>query len=172
MLRFALILSLLANADGGPAPLRRVSGTASHIQTTHPCRGGAAVMPEEIHSQTTPLAGQTVTVLQGAPDGVVVAKAKADAAGHFELRLPPGRYCVRLGDVGPERAPEPPSPLPPAGQYTDARCMWDRAHPAPRCDANVEVGASDVGGLVVATYGSNTCSQQWAQPCWRGPMPP
>jgi len=179
-------LLLLLGADGGaPPPRAEVSGVALRQRVTRPCRGGAAVSPEEITIESAPLGGQPLTVFVGQrPGGAVAARLKTDGQGRFQTRLEPGTYCVVLGDAQP--APDAGAPAPDAGapapepapnamsadRNYDAHCLEALAHPAPRCDALWPVPSPEPVELRVVVSSSNQCPQPWARPCWRGPMPP
>src|SRR5262245_18810049 len=102
-----------------------ISGVATRQHETIPCRGGVAILPEEIQSEITPLGGATFTLLRGSdPTGKVAGRLTTDASGRFSGRLLPGEYCVRVGVVESASPPEPiPAPLSSADRNYDPECM-------------------------------------------------
>lgn len=174
-------LLLGASPDAGrqppasaPDPVA-LSGTASRVHATVPCRGGAAILPSEFEHESQPLVQQVLTVSVGeVPGGKVVARPKTDRAGGFALSLAPGVYCVVVGEPRPSPPEEEPArPVASgAGPHLDPACLAELAHPTPRCDARWIVGKGSPTKVSVSLYSSNTCPQPWAHPCWRGPMPP
>jgi hypothetical protein len=160
--------------------LRTVAGVAeSVIHPPTPCRGGVRVTEEELAAedakiQRNVLSSQKFTVIAGSSrTGKVVAKFTTDRAGKFSLRLRAGEYCIAQGHVGSAKPPknDPAAPVAAPSPNVDADCL--RARSMPTCDAMIYVQdttASKVK-LELHTY-TQGCQAQWAQPCWRGPMPP
>jgi hypothetical protein len=157
-----------------PRPLRRLTGTVERaIHAQGPCRGGVRVTDEEMQewqakTQRFPIAKSTFTVFAGNRRvGKPVTRFKTDRAGRFEAQLPDGDFCVMAGELG--RAEPASSPVAAAPQpYVDAECLRDRAL---ACDAQLFVrGDSTRVKVTLDTF--TPCPQQWAQPCYRGPMPP
>ena len=175
--RLALTLAATVASVAIAAPrLRRVTGTAERlIHAQGPCGGGAAITREamaewQAKSQHIPLLKATFTVFAGDKHvGKPVTRFKTDRAGRFDVRLPEGAFCIMAGerdDVAPDSAA---APLQPMAAHVDAECLRDLAL---ACDAQLQVrkdGARDVK-LTLHTF--TPCPQQWAQPCYRGPMPP
>jgi hypothetical protein len=119
-------------------------------------------------TQRSPLGNATFTVFAGNRRvGKPVTRFKTDRAARFEVRLPDGEFCVIAGDlaaVPPDNSP----PSAPQQPYVDSDCLRDRAL---ACDAQLFVrGDSARVKLTLDTFTS--CPEQWAQPCYRGPMPP
>jgi hypothetical protein len=151
---------------GAAVPEARVSGVAR--QTASICRGGAAVTREDYESlpPPTPLAGLTFFVRRGAKitRGKPFAQVTTNAKGRFELELPEGTWCfydagrALRGEAGPVAA------RPDA--HIDAQCL---AEEKVRCDLVVRV-AGERKGLVIER--AERCPRPWAEPCYRGPMPP
>ena len=154
--------------------VRRVTGTVERvIHAQGPCHGGIAVTDEEMQeweakTQRIPLARSTFTVFAGNRHvGKPVTRFKTDRAGGFEVRLPEGVYCVMAGELGAVAPDNAPLPVP-TQPHVDADCLRDRAL---ACDAQLHVrGDSARERLTLDTF--TPCPQQWAQPCYRGPMPP
>jgi hypothetical protein len=183
-LALAVILpSALIAATTGASRLLRVTGSAERvIHAPGPCGGGARITDEQMQewaakTQRSSLVKAAFTVFAGERhDGKRVARFKTDGAGRFEVRLPEGTFCVMAGEL-PDVAPEPPDVTPepatpprarPSGNV-DLQCLHDLAL---ACDARLDVRrdtARDVK-LLLETY--QRCSEPWAQPCYRGPMPP
>jgi hypothetical protein len=154
----------------------RVTGTVERVlHAQGPCGGGARITREQMEereakTQRFPLARATFTVYAGDKHvGKPVTRFKTDRSGRFDVRLPEGVFCVMAGEreeVAPEKATEP---LRPTDAHVDAGCLRDRAL---ACDAHLHVrrdGTRDVK-LTLDTF--TPCPQPWAQPCYRGPMPP
>jgi hypothetical protein len=182
VIRTVSVLTLAAaaiSAATGASSARRVTGTVERvIHAQGPCRGGVAVTREELDeveakAQHIPLAKTTFTVFAGRRHvGKPVTRFKTDRAARFEVDLPEGVYCVMAGDLK-EAAPEDPvrpraAPTPKA--HVDAECLRDLAL---ACDAQLHV-RKDSGprGLKLTLDTFTPCPQPWAQPCYRGPMPP
>lgn len=140
--------------------------------------GGAAVTEEMIQRESAPLARQTLTVFAGDDlTGKVVARPKTDGEGHFSVRLAPGAYCVVVGEQEPLSVQDagvesPRAARAQSGLYLDPDCLEQLAHPVRTCDARLLVLEGTPMSVKVVLHSSNKCPQQWAHPCWRGPMPP
>jgi hypothetical protein len=65
-------------------------------------------------------------------------------------------------------APDRPLSSVPTQPYVDAECLRDRAL---ACDAQLYV-RGDSARMKVTLETFTPCPDQWAQPCYRGPMPP
>jgi hypothetical protein len=181
-MRIALALTLAATvvsvAMAAPR-LRRVTGTAERaIHAQGPCSGGVAVTNEQMQewaakTQRFPLAKTTFTVFAGAQHvGKPVARFKTDRAGRFEVRLPEGVFCVMAGEqaeVAPEVSNEPPKPPATTSAGVDQQCLRDRAL---ACDAQLHVRGDNPRDMKLTLDTFTPCPQPWAQPCYRGPMPP
>ena len=179
-MRIALALALaaiVASVALAAAPrLRRVTGTAERVvHAQGPCGGGAAITREAMaewraKSERVPLMKTTFTVFAGDKRaGRPVTRFKTDRAGRFDVRLPAGAFCIMAGEhdeVASDGSAPPPRPMDP---HVDAGCLGDQAL---ACDAQLHVrqdGARDVK-LTLHTF--TPCPQPWAQPYYRGPMPP
>ena len=96
-----------------------------------------------------------------------MTRFKTDRAGRFDVPLPEGVFCVMAGElaaVAPENSPVPVPPDP----HAEAQCLRDLAL---ACDAQLYIRGD--GARVKLTLDTFTrCPQSWAQPCYRGPMPP
>ena len=176
-----MLASILAAGVASAAPAatrvaRRVTGTVERvIHAQGPCGGGVRVTDEQMReheakTQRFPVTKSTFTVFAGSQHvGKPVTRFKTDRAGRFDVRLPEGAFCIMAGerdDVAPDSAA---APLQPMAAHVDAECLRDLAL---ACDAQLQVrkdGARDVK-LTLHTF--TPCPQQWAQPCYRGPMPP
>ena len=168
-----------AGATAAQRVVQRVTGTVERaIHAQGPCRGGVAVTNEEMQeweakTQRFPLPKTTFTVFAGERHiGKPVARFKTDRAGRFEIRLPEGVFCVMAGELGAAASPDS-SPLPvPTHAHEDAECLRDLAT---ACDAQLYVRKDSTTRDVKMTLTLDTftpCPQPWAQPCYRGPMPP
>jgi hypothetical protein len=176
-MRVAWALVAAAVSATTPAPrARRVTGTAERaIHAQGPCRGGVRVTDEEMQewaakTQRTPLAKTTFTVFSGQRRaGKPVARFKTDRAARFEVRLPEGVFCVMAGEVG-EVAPETAkAPLTVPSANVDAECLRERAF---ACDAQLYVRKDETRDVKLTLDTFTPCPEPWAQPCYRGPMPP
>jgi len=178
--RFALALCVsvggISVAAAAPRAVRHLTGTAERaIHAQGPCRGGVRVTNEEMQewaakTEHIPLVKTTFTVFAGnRHEGKPVARFKTDRAGRFDVRLPEGDFCVMAGELG-AAAPDA-SPLSaPTQAHVDAECLRERAM---ACDAQLYVRKDSSTRDVKLTLDTFTpCPQQWAQPCYRGPMPP
>jgi hypothetical protein len=161
----------LAGAD--PAALKRVAGK---VEMTHSiCRGGVAVTQEDYERlpPPQPLGGKEFLVVAGAQIRATRTAARfvTRADGTFVTRLPPGQWCffeASRTPSEPRRGPGEPV-VPKAarpGQHVDADCLESERR---RCDLVLAV-KSDVSRARI-TF-TERCPQSWAQPCYRGPMPP
>jgi hypothetical protein len=184
MMRLAAALALAAAvasvAVATAAPrARRVTGTVERaIHAQGPCRGGVRVTNEEMEAwaaktQRFPLAKSTFTVFAGQGHvGKPVTRFKTDGAGRFEVRLPEGVFCVMAGELA-EKAEAAVDigkvPAAPTSQHVDADCLRERAF---ACDAQLYVRKEDARDVKLTLDTFTPCPQQWAQPCYRGPMPP
>ena len=182
MIRTVSVLILAAaaiSAATGASPGRRVTGTVERvIHAQGPCRGGVAVTREELEeveakAQHLPLKNTAFTVFAGHRHlGKPVMRFKTDRAARFDVQLPEGVYCVMAGDLK-EAAPEDPNQLRAAKvpqAHVDAECLRDLAL---ACDAQLHVRRdSGPRGLKLTLDTFTPCPQSWAQPCYRGPMPP
>jgi len=135
-----------------------VRGNATQTSATY-C-GGAAPPPGMPMSSSGPASGRKLLVRRGSVNQAtpVLAEVTTDQRGLFELRLPPGTYCL---------IEEGKRDLAPAGavpQFTDAQCLkqWRAT-----CDATftVEPGQAMVG-TGVAFF------QECFGHCYNGPAPP
>jgi hypothetical protein len=162
---------------GAAAPrVQRVTGIVERVvHAQGPCRGGAAITHEEIaeseaKSQRFPLGKGTFTVFAGDKYvGRPVTRFKTDRSGRFEARLPEGVYCVMAGErkeVAPKNSV---GPLQPVDAHLDPGCLRDRAL---ACDATLHVRRNNTRDVKLTLDTFTPCPRQWAQPCWRGPMPP
>ena len=98
-----------------------------------------------------------------------MSRFKTDRAGRFEVRLPEGVFCVMAGErdeVAPETAE---APLRPTAAHVDPGCLRDREL---ACDAQLHVRRDTTREVKLTLDTFTPCPQQWAQPCYRGPMPP
>jgi hypothetical protein len=177
-LALALAPAVVSVAMAAPR-VRRVTGTAERaIHAQGPCRGGVAVTNEEMQewaakTQRFPLAKTAFTVFAGQKRvGKPVIRFKTDRAGRFEVRLPEGVFCVMAGDLGevaPEVSREPQKPLAATSAGVDAQCLRDRAL---ACDAQLYVRSDNPRDVKLTLDTFTLCPEPWAQPCYRGPMPP
>jgi hypothetical protein len=173
---FGSILVAGAVSVAAAAPrVRRLTGTVERaIHAQGPCRGGVAVTNKEMEewdakTERSPIAKTTFTIFAGNRRvGKPVTRFKTDGAGRFAVNLPEGVFCVMAGaleEAATEKAPAPAAP----GRYIDADCLRDRALV---CDAELYVGKDATRDVKVTLDTYTPCPQQWAQPCYRGPMPP
>jgi len=178
-MRFGLALTLVASAASlaAAAPrVRRVTGTVERaIHAQGPCRGGVAVTHDEMRewaakTQRFPLATTTFTVFAGDRHvGKPVTRFKTDRAGRFEVRLPEGMFCVMAGDRGQAVPENSNAPVAVTSANVDPECLRDRAV---ACDAHLHVRTDSPRDVKLTLDTFTPCPQQWAQPCYRGPMPP
>jgi hypothetical protein len=181
-MRIALALTLAATVASVAlaAPrLRHVTGTAERaIHAQGPCGGGAAIRDEQMQewaakTRRFPLAKTTFTVFAGGQRvGRPVTRFKTDRAGRFEVRLPEGVFCVMAGEqaeVVPEISKEPQQPPAATRAGVDPQCLRDRAL---ACDAQLHVGGDSPRDMKLTLDTFTPCPEPWAQPCYRGPMPP
>ena len=97
-----------------------------------------------------------------------MTRFKTDRAGKFDVLLPEGAYCVMAGELG--RAPPERSPVAvPKNPHVDAECLRERAV---ACDAHLHVRKDNPRSVKLTLDTFTPCPQPWAQPCYRGPMPP
>jgi hypothetical protein len=174
-LALLLAASVVSVASAAPR-VRRVTGTAERaIHAQGPCSGGVAVTDEQMQeweakTQRFPLAKTTFTVFAGNRHiGKPVTRFKTDRAGRFNVSLPEGVFCVMAGQVQ-EAAPEnsnAPGAAPSAN--VDVACLRDRAV---ACDAQLFVRGDSPRDVTLTLDTFTPCPQSWAQPCYRGPMPP
>jgi hypothetical protein len=180
VIRFGLALALaagVASVAAAAAPrVRRVTGTAERaIHGQGPCRGGVAVTNEEMQewaarTQRAPLAKTTFTVFAGNRHvGKPLTRFKTDRAGRFEVRLPEGVFCVMAGEQGEAAPDDLNAPLPATSANVDSACLRDRAL---ACDAELYVRRDSPRDVKLTLDTFTPCPQSWAQPCYRGPMPP
>ncbi len=172
----SVVAGSVASAAPAAAPVRRVTGTAERlIHAQGPCGGGAAITREQMEewhakTQRISLAKATFTVFAGHKHvGKPVTRFKTDRAGRFEVQLPEGVYCVMAGELGavaPEREPEA---VRPTHAHVDAACLRDLAL---ACDAQLYVRKDNPRDVKLTLNTFTPCPQPWAQPCYRGPMPP
>lgn len=177
MTALALAAAAISEAAAAPRAVRRLTGTVERaIHAQGPCRGGVRVTDEEMQeweakTQRFPIAKSTFTVFAGNRRvGKPLMRFKTDGAGRFDIRLPDGDFCVMAGDIK-EAAPEK-EPMPmavPSQPHVDAECLRDREL---ACDAQLYVRRDNPRGLKLTLDTFTPCPQQWAQPCYRGPMPP
>lgn len=167
-----LLLLLLAAAP----PVFTVTGTAQREHRTTPCMGGVRVTEDLVTIESTTLARQDFTVFAGADrKGRVAARFKTDSRGSFTTSLPAGAWCVVLGKHEPTQEqplPESQPSAPVRSPHLDAECLARLAHPEPGCDAQWTVTDRPLTGVRLTLHSSNSCPQPWANPCWRGPLPP
>ena len=179
MIRTVSVLTVAAaaiSAATGVSAPRRVTGSVERvIHAQGPCRGGVAVTREEMEevaakTQHIPLAKATFTVFAGHKHvGKPVTRFTTDRAARFEVTLPEGAYCVMGGERG-EAPPENKVALPaPTSAHVDAECLRDRAL---ACDAQLYVRKDNPRAVKLTLDTFTPCPQPWAQPCYRGPMPP
>jgi hypothetical protein len=179
-MRIGLALTLAASVVSLTATavprVRRVTGTAERaIHAQGPCQGGVAVSDEQMQeweakTQRSPLAKTTFTVFAGdRRAGKPVTRFKTDRAGRFQVRLPEGVFCVMAGEQR-EAAPESSNaPVAATSANLDLECLRDRAA---ACDAQLYVRRDSPGDVKLTLDTFTPCPQPWAQPCYRGPMPP
>ena len=170
-----LVAAVASVAMAAPR-VRRVAGTVERvIHAQGPCRGGVAITGEEMQewqakTQRSPIARTTFTVFAGDRHvGKPLARFKTDRAGRFDVRLPEGEFCVMAGErdeVAPEISAEPPRPT---DAHVDADCLRDLAL---ACDARLYVRRDNPRDVKLTLDTFTPCPQPWAQPCYRGPMPP
>jgi hypothetical protein len=175
VLALTLAASVVSVAAAAPR-VRRVTGTVERaIHAQGPCYGGVAVSQDQMQeweakTQRFPLAKTTFTVFAGDSHvGKPVTRFKTDRVGRFEVRLPEGVFCVMAGERGEASRESSNGPLPVTSANVDLECLRERAV---ACDAQLYVrkdSPRDVK-LTLATF--TPCPQPWAQPCYRGPMPP
>jgi hypothetical protein len=173
VLRRAVLLALIAagagSAAAGPAKTKRVAGKV--VMTASICSGGVAVTQEMIDRlpPPQPIAGREFLVVAGERISAArpAARFTSRPDGTFATRLPPGTWCFFEAGRRPsdERAPQA-TPIAPVVPSVDANCL---AAEKLRCDLVLPVKA-DVSQARI-TF-AERCPQQWAQPCYRGPMPP
>lgn len=176
-----VVASILAAAAASaalaaPRVVRRVTGTVERvIHAQGPCRGGVAVTNEEMReweakSQRSPIAKTTFTVFAGNQFvGKPVTRFKTDGAGRFDVSLPEGVYCVMAGERKAGADDKLAEPLRPVAANVDAQCLRDREL---ACDAQLYVRKDNPRTVKLTLDTFTPCPQQWAQPCYRGPMPP
>ena len=174
------IASILATSGawaGAAAPRipRRVTGTVERvIHAQGPCHGGVRVTDDEMQeweakTQHLPIAKSTLTVFAGHQFvGKPVTRFKTDGAARFEVSLPEGTYCVMAGERKEGVANKMAAPVA-AGPHIDAECLRDREL---ACDAQLYVRKDNPRAVKLTLDTFTPCPQQWAQPCYRGPMPP
>ena len=178
VVRFAWALVLVAGIAAAAVAepnVRRVKGTVERVlHAQGPCRGGVAVTREEMDeveakTQRFRLANATFTVFAGSRhDGKPVTRFKTDRAGRFDVALPEGAFCVMAGDLK-EAAPKNAPAAAPANPHVDTACLRDRAL---ACDAQLHVRKDNPRDVKLTLDTFTPCPQPWAQPCYRGPMPP
>lgn len=161
-------------ASGAAAPPQHVTGSVERvIHAQGPCRGGVAVTREELDevaakTQRIRLGNATFTVFAGSKHvGKPVTRFKTDRSARFEVDLPAGVFCVMAGAL--KEAPPEKSPQAPTGPHIDAACMAERAV---ACDATLVVRKDSTRAVKLTLDTFTPCPQPWAQPCYRGPMPP
>jgi hypothetical protein len=169
VLLFGLIAAGAGSAAAGAAATRRVAGKAS----THAsiCSGGVRVTEEMIARlpPPQPIAGREFLVVAG--DRISAARPAARFTtrpdGTFVTRLPPGTWCFfeAARRPGKDRA-EPAAPATPPSADVEAGCLENEKL---RCDLVLPV-RSDIKTVEISF--TQRCPQPWAQPCYRGPMPP
>jgi len=171
----SLLAACAATVAAAAPRARRVTGTVERaIHAQGPCRGGVRVTNEEMEewqakTQRSTIAKTTFTVFAGNRRvGKPVTRFKTDGAGRFAVSLPEGTFCVMTGaltEATPDKSPVAAAP----GHDIDAECLRDRAL---TCDAELYVVKDGPRDLKVTLDTYTPCPQQWAQPCYRGPMPP
>jgi hypothetical protein len=162
-------------ALAAPRAVRRVTGTVERvIHAQGPCHGGIRVTDEEMQewearSQHLPIAKTTFTVFAGNQFvGKPVTRFKTDGASRFEVSLPEGVYCVMAGERKQGADDKQAAPVA-AAPHIDAQCLRDREL---ACDAQLYVRKDNPRTVKLTLDTFTPCPQQWAQPCYRGPMPP
>lgn len=160
--RLALLLvslgAILLAARGSQAQLAVATVLRGSLVTvTATCCGGMARRGDEVCSTTRASAGQVVVRRGRVNRGQAVATVQTDAAGQFQVALPPGTYCVvgpeKSGGGGRQQAAH-------ASANVDSDCM---AQYLRTCDA-----IATVPGPRVVVRVDRGCFG----PCYRGPMPP
>jgi hypothetical protein len=171
-----LAASVVSAAAASPRVARRVTGTVERvIHAQGPCRGGVRVTEEEMQewaakTQHLPIAKATFTVFAGHQFvGKPVTRFKTDGAARFEVSLPEGTYCVMAGDLKERAADKLAEPVKAVGGHIDAECMREREL---ACDAHLSVRKDNPRAVKLTLETFTRCPQPWAQPCYRGPMPP
>jgi hypothetical protein len=172
--RHTTLLLAFLTASGaalaGGAGTKRVSGRVEQVSSV--CGGGAAIRQEQIDAlpPPAPIPGKEFLVVAG--DRITAARPAARFTsrpdGTFTTRLPPGTWCFFEAGRRPreDQAVAPGSlPAPPKAGI-DAGCLENEKR---RCDLVLPV-KSDVRDARI-TF-TTRCSEPWAQPCYRGPMPP
>lgn len=151
----------LGSAAPPPVPAGEgtlVRGNATVRQQVY-C-GGAAPRPGQQMQSEGPASGKKLLVRRGSVNeaGPVVAEVTANRLGLFELRLPPGTYCL-IEEGKRDLAPSGAVP-----QFTNVKCLEEwRA----RCDATFTV---EPGQALVST-GAAFFEQCFGR-CYQGPLPP
>jgi hypothetical protein len=170
-----LVATAAAATPAAPRVPQRVTGTVERvIHAQGPCRGGVRVTDEEMReweakTQHLPIAKTTFTVFAGHQFvGKPVTRFKTDGAARFEVSLPAGTYCVMAGDRKEGVANKVAVPVA-AGPHIDAECLREREL---ACDAQLYVRKDNPRSVKLTLDTFTPCPQQWAQPCYRGPMPP
>lgn len=165
-----------AVASGAAAPPQHVTGSVERvIHAQGPCRGGVAVTREELDevaakTQRIALRNATFTVFAGSKHvGKPVTRFKTDRSARFEVDLPAGTFCVMAGELKDAPTEKSLQPRAPAGPHIDAACMAERAV---ACDATLYVRKDNARAVKLTLDTFTPCPQPWAQPCYRGPMPP
>jgi hypothetical protein len=177
--RAALVVGLIALGAGSAGAdsnqLKRVAGKVTMSQSI--CRGGVAITQQDVDAlpPPAPIPGKEFLVVAGSEISgrKPAARFVTRNDGTFVTRLPPGQWC--FFEAGRKPEPEPPGqpaepprahPLKAAGPNIDKGCLESERR---RCDLVLAV-KSDVKQADIRF--TQRCPDVWAQPCYRGPMPP
>jgi len=177
LIAVTLSATIVSGADAAaPAPPQHVTGSVERVvHAQGPCRGGVAVTREELDevaakTQHIPLRNATFTIFAGDKHvGKPLTRFTTDRAARFAVDLPAGAFCVMAGDrkeAPTEKARATPVP---ASANIDANCLRERAV---ACDATLHVRKDSARAVKLTLDTFTPCPQPWAQPCYRGPMPP
>jgi len=176
-MRFVLASILgatVVSAAATPA-VRRVTGRIERvIHAPGPCRGGVAVTREEIEeveakTRHLRLTNAIFTIFAGRQHvGRPLMTFRTDRAARFDVSLPEGVFCVMAGELK-ESAPAKSAAAASRDPHTDPECLRERAV---ACDAQLHVRRENPRDVKLTLETYTPCPQPWAQPCYRGPMPP
>ena len=176
LIAVTLSAAVASGAAAPPPPPQHVTGSVERVvHAQGPCRGGVAVTREELDevaakTQHIPLRNATFTIFAGDKHvGKPLTRFTTDRAARFAVDLPAGAFCVMAGDrkeAPTEKARATPVP---ASPNIDANCLRERAV---ACDATLHVRKDSARAVKLTLDTFTPCPQPWAQPCYRGPMPP
>jgi hypothetical protein len=169
--------TVVSGADAAaPPPPQHVTGSVERVvHAQGPCRGGVAVTREELDevaakTQRFPLRNATFTVFAGDKHvGKPLTRFTTDRAARFATDLPAGVFCVMAGDRKEAPAEKTLGTPVPNNPHVDPVCLRERAV---ACDATLRVRKDSARAVKLTLDTFTPCPQPWAQPCYRGPMPP